>query len=289
LEELRKYKLQDSNSKYIEQLKFLHEKPHYIILENFLDVEDNETRGFLDYLNNLKSVKKKVKKFIVVQNPDTLDSQGKKFSGENDDNRFLFLPSNVEIKKYFNKTSANWIEPITLKLKDILSLFKNLVNPFLSILLSLAGCKKQATHADYQAVNTEPNYEYSCQSYIALVALMDETFIYLANGDKKNIPKGHVFLARGDVIHAGSDYEEANVRLHYYFDNINWPKKLLGKKRKTFFCDAEQAEIDASNEPPGTTHKLSRAHALRTEKKSRNNLVIEEEKLLQYYQAKKNQ
>jgi hypothetical protein len=131
LEELRKYKLQDSNSKYIEQLKFLHEKPHYIILENFVDVDDNKTRDFLDYLSNLKSVKKKLKKFIVVQNPDTKDSQGKKFSGKNDDNRFQFLPSNVEIKTNFNKTYANWIKPITLKLKDILSLFKNLANPFL--------------------------------------------------------------------------------------------------------------------------------------------------------------
>ena len=70
---------------------------------------------------------------------------------------------------------------------------------------------------------------------VAIVAVEEETFIIVKN-KKEWIPKGFMFLMRGDLFHAGSEYKKDNLRLHFnlgidenhYADN----EVFLKKRRK---------------------------------------------------------
>lgn len=82
-----------------------------------------------------------------------------------------------------------------------------------------------------------------------ITALMDNTFIYVWNksinlinlediesnfpiikSTKLNLNKGDVLIFRADLIHAGSDYINENIRLHVYLDN----PLLKRDKNKTY-------------------------------------------------------
>lgn len=122
------------------------------------------------------------------------------------------------------------------------------VNPKLSmkntvIIKSLKGCQEQAPHTDY-LLNEEL---ISCSDedipLALIVALQDNTTLLTWNksiklNEKQNkkrkrneenifpIPKttailnkGDVLIFRADFIHAGSSYQEENIRIHSFLDN----------------------------------------------------------------------
>ncbi len=97
-------------------------------------------------------------------------------------------------------------------------------------LLSKAYCKAQLTHTDYtpetlaNAGNDDAKVPLAC-----LVALTDGTLfdvwpgaIRFVNGAFKHLQlklrAGDVLIFRGDLVHGGAAFEEANVRIHVYLD-----------------------------------------------------------------------
>jgi hypothetical protein len=99
--------------------------------------------------------------------------------------------------------------------------FNGLKKSSMSIILSLKGCQEQQKHTDYDTEFTE-----IYKSRILLVAIMDNTKIIVWNkyGYKHrviSIPKGSIFIGRGTLVHAGSEYDIDHLRLHYYVDYKN--------------------------------------------------------------------
>ena len=91
-----------------------------------------------------------------------------------------------------------------------------------SALLSLEKCQKQAYHMDNDT-STNKKYTAAKDSFICILSLQEETYLYCYEKDlqtikKIKIPPGSLFIARGIFVHAGSDYKVPNIRLHFYMD-----------------------------------------------------------------------
>jgi len=119
----------------------------------------------------------------------------------------------------------------------------NRINPNLTqstwvIIKSDAGCKKQMAHLDYVPTAEFSSVVKNDTSFIpllVLVGVMDNTYIHIWENsiaitnetyDGPSVPstkillnKGDVLVFRSDVIHAGSEYDELNIRLHCYLDS----------------------------------------------------------------------
>ena len=109
------------------------------------------------------------------------------------------------------------------------------------ILHSRPGCQPQAAHCDY-----EPNQHLKAckdsQIPLALVVcLMPNTTLRvwpkshrLVTGNsectsiecqKLSLTPGDIVVFRGDLVHAGSEYEQENFRVHYYLDSPLVPRE----------------------------------------------------------------
>jgi hypothetical protein len=111
------------------------------------------------------------------------------------------------------------------------------------VLKSLTGCKNQASHSDYvpdeefiDALSTESE---DMIPLLVIISLMSNTKLHVWEKSVKlitfpenklteinpinckvvSLDKGDVLVFRADLIHAGSDYAEENVRLHVYLDS----------------------------------------------------------------------
>ena len=63
--------------------------------------------------------------------------------------------------------------------------------------------------------------------YSALIALMENTFLYVGSLDEKvRIPKSSMLFFRGDMVHAGSDFQIENYRLFISASSIDYPSTL---------------------------------------------------------------
>jgi hypothetical protein len=88
-----------------------------------------------------------------------------------------------------------------------------------SIIVSLPDCIPQSFHGDYDFDNPA-----SKKSLFILAGLMTSRLHYLEFHAAISISKvltynaGDLVVCRGDLIHAGAGYADANVRLHYYVD-----------------------------------------------------------------------
>lgn len=88
-----------------------------------------------------------------------------------------------------------------------------------SLIVSLPGCIPQSFHGDYDYENPA-----SRRSFFVLVGLMTSRLHYLEFHGNITIAKvltysaGDIVVCRGDLIHAGAGYTDANIRLHYYAD-----------------------------------------------------------------------
>lgn len=95
-------------------------------------------------------------------------------------------------------------------------------------LKSLPGCQEQPMHMDYELDTPEfdhlPPTSHPCA---AIIALQDGTLLptwpRLADGSivryNVELNKGDVLWFRGDLVHAGAEYGEQNVRIHAFLDH----------------------------------------------------------------------
>ena len=57
----------------------------------------------------------------------------------------------------------------------------------------------------------------------------------IVKNKKEMIPKGYMFLMRGDLFHAGSEYKKDNLRLHFNLsmdENHHADNEVFLKKRR---------------------------------------------------------
>jgi hypothetical protein len=110
---------------------------------------------------------------------------------------------------------------------------------------SLPDCGKQEAHTDFPM---KEELEATKKSYLVIAGLTDRCKIYvyyfvegILHEYLVRIPRGSLFVGRGDLIHAGADYKSStntpfacNLRLHWYLD------------------------AKGNNRRPGDTHMISR-------------------------------
>lgn len=117
---------------------------------------------------------------------------------------------------------APWLADIQSIIKEQFRLFEpkvTLNDP--SVLMSVPGCGKQRWHYDF---DTDPPYFHpTVKSYSVMLGLQNNTkldiFDQLTNLEHQIIyNKGDLLIFRGDLIHAGSAYDNWNTRVHWYAD-----------------------------------------------------------------------
>lgn len=195
----------------------------YIIFKNAIDVRD-------EILEELKSqVNKKVS---IIFNRNEL-------TGKNDRKR---LQCDLNYKEQFMEKFIEQIsEFINGKINDDRLTFNNW-----TILYSKQGCQRQAPHTDYVADDQFiKSMTYANQKnkglipLLVLISVMPETYLNIweksiglitteqvdfkdrpkIESKKLMLNKGDIVIFRADLIHAGSDYDKENIRLHVYLDS----------------------------------------------------------------------
>jgi len=95
------------------------------------------------------------------------------------------------------------------------------------VLHSKLGSKRQQPHHDYEPSEKLSNCPDNKFPLAILSALMDKTTLNVWLDGKEEVAqlsKGDILIFRGDFIHAGSAYEEENVRMHCYLDSPFVPR-----------------------------------------------------------------
>ena len=84
------------------------------------------------------------------------------------------------------------------------------------LLRSEPGCARQRWHTDYPApaVRDLARPPFGC-----LTALMPNTTLDIWPNQVIKLDPGDMVFFRGDVVHAGSAYEQLNVRVHTYIES----------------------------------------------------------------------
>jgi hypothetical protein len=108
-----------------------------------------------------------------------------------------------------------------------------------SILLSTKNCIAQSYHFDYDPDNVDTRH-----CFVALIGFEDTTTLETISivddielEKQISFNKGDLLLFRGDFIHAGSAYANANVRLHFYIE----PMRMIGRPEdKTYFFYSDE-------------------------------------------------
>ena len=102
------------------------------------------------------------------------------------------------------------------------------------IVRSLPGGQPQPAHCDYdpKIIENEPNER---KPFAALVAVEPDTKLTVWKGcfgkitnqvqpEDVTLDPGDMLIFRGDLVHAGSAYDQDNIRLHCYFDIFKIPR-----------------------------------------------------------------
>jgi len=130
--------------------------------------------------------------------------------------------------------------------------YPNLTATDMVIIKSLPGCQQQMPHTDYMPTDELRDVTDDYMPLGCIVALMPSTYLYVwpksirlstkPNDvtDKLNpirplkleLQPGDVLVFRGDLVHAGSDYNIHNYRIHTYLDS----PKINRKYNKTWFA-----------------------------------------------------
>lgn len=96
-----------------------------------------------------------------------------------------------------------------------------------TLLYSLAGCKQQRWHWDY-----DPNrIDEDISPCGVLCALQDGTLFESHRDGQYVLNRGDILVFDASVVHAGAAYEEPNMRLHMYLDTPDYQMA----KNETFF------------------------------------------------------
>ena len=195
----------------------------YIIFKNAIDVND-------EILEELKSQINKKANIIFNRN---------EFTGKNDRKR---LQCDLNYTEQFMGRFIDQItEFINGKINNDVLTFNNW-----AILHSKKGCNRQAPHTDYVADDQFiKSMTYANKKnkglipLLVLISVMPETYlniweksIGLITTEKENfkdrprieskkliLNKGDIVIFRADLVHAGSDYDKENIRLHVYLDS----------------------------------------------------------------------
>jgi len=116
----------------------------------------------------------------------------------------------------------------------------HIVNDFV-LLRSLPACERQSAHTDYIPDDDFRMCDRENIPYLLLYALEDKTTLIVWEGSHKLVqgrgrtkmaiePKkielisGDALIFRGDLVHAGSEYESENIRIHCYIDSNLVPR-----------------------------------------------------------------
>ena len=207
--ELNKYGL--SNVTIIMNTEMLNtiNKTGYILLKNIIPIMEDDIK----YIENQINLS-----HVFVFNQDWENNDKKRLQTELDEHNLSFITNLNDMVNSINPAlhKSNWV-----------------------ILKSQPGCHKQMSHLDYvptPAFNEVINGDDKSKiPLLVLVSLMENTYldiwensIELMNGSYDGEPvkstkmllgKGDVLVFRSDVIHAGSEYQHENIRLHCYLDS----------------------------------------------------------------------
>jgi hypothetical protein len=148
-------------------------------------------------------------------------------STKNDNKR---LQTNLKI----NRKNHAFIQSIDTVIRGLNPL---LIPSHWVILKSKPGCKSQLAHLDYEYSDElmEAALDPAKIPLLVLVAIMPNTRIHIWKNSPKivreryrgspvapttiELQPGDVFVFRADMIHAGADYPEENIRIHCYLDS----------------------------------------------------------------------
>lgn len=127
------------------------------------------------------------------------------------------------------KCTKEFIEKLNFYIHSLLC-HENYIFSKWVILSSLPESKRQPAHIDFVPKGDFTEYE-SCPDeefpLAILCSLMNETKLNVWIDGKEQIiemKKGDLLFFRGDFVHAGSAYDERNIRLHCYADNVRIPR-----------------------------------------------------------------
>ena len=129
-----------------------------------------------------------------------------------------------------------------------------------NILVSEAGCRIQPCHTDYGIEKNIARCEDRLMPLGALVAVENGSKIIVWPGSIRlqrmdaeflkeldpidpiiiQVPRGSVFLFRGDLFHCGAGYKKKNIRLHYYIDSPKVPRS----KNQTWLLHMQNGKSD---------------------------------------------
>ena len=132
-----------------------------------------------------------------------------------------------------------WLKRVIEKVHDELSTWGSSVHHYVgeaTVLRSEPGCRAQVAHCDYVPTPALLSTTDATVPLLLLVALQDNTtfdvwpqshrLVRRAYYAKKPIgrsrivlDKGDAVLFRGDLVHAGSDFEASNTRVHLFIDS----------------------------------------------------------------------
>jgi ectoine hydroxylase-related dioxygenase (phytanoyl-CoA dioxygenase family) len=217
LSKLKTDKIENPYRIYNPLLSKIHIFPKYVILKKFVRTNDEKIK---DLLAAVKTHKMKI--INTIFQGKVIKSEGKKPKVVKDKQHTRYQ---LQLSELSSKLNLDWIDTINNELTSLITdFFPNLEKKsHMSVLFSKKGCVEQKLHTDYPLTEDleiqESEEDKNKASCFALVALMDNTSIILGDGKPLNIAKGDVLFSRGDLVHAGSGYEQDNVRLHVYFDN----------------------------------------------------------------------
>ena len=89
------------------------------------------------------------------------------------------------------------------------------------VIRSLAGCKQQQLHTDY---NPKSRVFKTRDIPLGLIAAIQDGTRLVTREGELSIPVGSVLVFRGDFVHAGASYESEHMRLHWYADAREYPR-----------------------------------------------------------------
>ena len=90
-----------------------------------------------------------------------------------------------------------------------------------SLISSSANCQRQRMHTDYEPRQMEglEDSKIPLSAILAIEAAGSSLYVNSYN-TKIHFSQGDLLLFRGDTLHAGSDYIESNLRIHWYINSI---------------------------------------------------------------------
>jgi ectoine hydroxylase-related dioxygenase (phytanoyl-CoA dioxygenase family) len=130
--------------------------------------------------------------------------------------------------------------------------YPNLMPADTVIIKSLPGCQQQMPHTDYMPTVELRDVPDDYMPLGCIVAVMPSTYLYVWPNSirlstkpkevtdklkpikplKLELQPGDILIFRGDLVHAGSDYDTYNYRIHTYLDS----PKINRRYNKTWFA-----------------------------------------------------